>query len=81
MAPSSERALVQTAYQIIVTDQSGVVWDSGKVASDHSINIAYAGLELKPTTRYGWTVAAWDNNARSSVASSSFETGLQNSDP
>jgi len=81
MAPSSERALVQTAYQIIVTDQSGVVWDSGKVASDHSINIAYAGLELKPTTRYGWTVAAWDNHGRSSVASSSFETGLLNSDP
>jgi len=46
----------QSAYQIVVGD----VWDSGKVASDQSVAIEYAGPALKSQTRYDWRVRVWD---------------------
>ena len=52
----SERGIKQTAYQIVVDG----VWDSGKVASDQSVAVEYAGSELKSQTRYDWRVRVWD---------------------
>ena len=75
----------QTAYQIqvalsvvAVTDGKADVWDSGKVESDHSIGIAYAGKELKPSTRYFWRVKVWDKDGKAYPPSevSWWETGL-----
>ena len=41
----------QTAYQIKVYNESDdLVWDSGKVASDISLAIPYAGEVLQPMT-------------------------------
>jgi hypothetical protein len=51
-----ERGIKQTAYQIVVDG----VWDSGKVASDQSVAVEYAGPELKSQTRYDWRVRIWD---------------------
>ena len=48
----------QTAYQIVVDG----VWDSGKVASDQSVAVEYAGPALKSQTRYDWRVRAWDKD-------------------
>lgn len=78
---ASERGAKQTAYQIIVsTDQSGnkPVWNSGRVKSGKSINNAYAGVALKPSTRYFWHVDVWDGNNKkiSSSEMAFFETGL-----
>ena len=50
---SNER---QTAYEVVVDGQ----WDSGRVASDQSINVEYGGKELAPATRYIWKVRVWD---------------------
>jgi hypothetical protein len=54
--PKPERGIKQTAYQIVVDG----VWDSGKVASDQSVAVEYAGPELKSQTRYDWLVRIWD---------------------
>ena len=46
----------QSAYQVVVEG----VWDSGKVASDQSVAVEYAGPDLKSQTRYDWRVRVWD---------------------
>ena len=80
-ALTDERGLTQTVRQIIVTDEVGTqVWDSRKIADDKSLNIEYAGLPLKATTRYLWTVRVWNNKNEETSASSWFETGLMSTD-
>lgn len=48
----------QSAYQIIVEG----IWDSGKISSDQSLAVEYAGPALKSQTRYTWRVRAWDHD-------------------
>ena len=75
---SDETGAKQTAYRITVTDPDGaVMWDSGTVEDAESQNIAYAGGELAPRTRYGWTVAVTDGNGAELPAQEGFfETSL-----
>lgn len=76
-AKPGERSTFQTAYQIFVKDAGNqIIWDSGKVTDGHSVGVTYAGPELKPSTRYVWTVTVWDQKSKPSSASSWFETGL-----
>lgn len=59
----------QTAYQIQVTtalDDGAPVWDSGKVISDQSVLVRYAGPELKSAQRCYWRVRVWDADDRPS---------------
>ncbi|MCB1131386.1 MAG: family 78 glycoside hydrolase catalytic domain, partial [Verrucomicrobiae bacterium] len=48
----------QSAYQIVVDG----VWDSGKVTSDQSVAVEYAGPALESQTRYDWRVRVWDTD-------------------
>jgi alpha-L-rhamnosidase len=57
---SSPRGVRQTAYQIVVND----AWDSGKVASDASVNVEYAGKPLESGRRYTWKVRVWDQDGK-----------------
>ena len=51
----------QTAYQIVVTTSGGEgLWDTGKVASDESIQIPYAGKLLASGQQVIWKVRVWD---------------------
>jgi alpha-L-rhamnosidase len=75
---------IQSAYQILVasseknlTTGKADIWDSGRIASSDSINIAYNGPALKPQTRYLWLVRVWDNKGGNSTSTPAwFETGL-----
>jgi alpha-L-rhamnosidase len=60
---SERRNIIQTAYEIRVTDQSGntYFWKSGKQSGNQSIYVPYAGITLKPATFYYWQVRVWDN--------------------
>jgi len=73
----------QTAYQIVVRkDDGSVVWDSGKVADAHSLQIEYDGIPLYRFTRYSWQVKVWDENGKASAWSKEaawFETGYLDS--
>ena len=62
-----ERGQSQTAYQILVASSvgeldknKGDLWDSGKIISDSSLNIAYAGKPLASEQKVFWKVRAWD---------------------
>ena len=81
----SERGRAQSAYQILVAstrenllNDVGDVWDSGKVESDESINIEYAGKPLESRKIYYWKVRWWDDKDRVSPYSkiATFEMGF-----
>ena len=63
---SSKRDVQQTAYQILVASTAerlaqnkGDLWDSGKVKSDQSLQVAYAGTALKAHQHCFWKVKVW----------------------
>ncbi len=64
---SSERGAKQTAYQILVASSlealqrnQGDLWDSGKVTSDETVNLVYAGQPLVSRQQCFWKVRVWD---------------------
>lgn len=77
-----DRGEVQSAWQVVVSSGSSVVWDSGKIRSSASSSVPYAGPALGPATRYLWRVKLWDKDGNESPFSSqsSFDTGLSKTD-
>lgn len=84
---SGARGQKQTAYQILVADtpekltaDNGNLWDTGKVVSDQSINIEYAGSNLTSEMRCYWKVRVWDKDDYVSnwSSSTSWTMGLLN---
>jgi len=70
---SGERCQRQTAFRVLVASRAallksdtGDLWDSGKVESDQSIHVSYAGVALKSRQECFWKVRAWDKDARRS---------------
>src|SRR5512134_3859959 len=57
---SLSRGALQSAYQVQVTRDGKLVWDTGKVAADQSVHVAYAGPGLESSRRYTWRVRVWD---------------------
>ena len=65
---SQQRNVLQTAYRILVSDDSlslqnntGTIWDSKKTISNASIQVEYKGKTLQPVKKYFWKVMVWDN--------------------
>ena len=82
VAPLGERGCVQTAWQIIVKDETGKqLWNTNKTPGNAALGITYAGLPLTAATRYFWTVTIWDQKGSPSTRTSWFETGLMNPNP
>ena len=74
---SDRQGARQTAYQLVVQDESGTtVWDSGRCEGYGSQGIKYAGRPLTASTRYDWTLTVWDDNGGQQQKTSWFETGL-----
>ena len=75
---SNKKNVLQTAYECKVTDGKTVVWNSGKVISQQSVMIPYAGSALQSGKQYNWQVKVWDNYGAASAWSStaSFKMGL-----
>lgn len=74
---SSGRGEKQTAYQILVAssekllaDDQGDLWDSGKVASDETTQIVYAGQPLASRQGCFWKVRSWNQDGKASGWSS-----------
>ena len=79
------RSQSQSAYRILVSSSRagldagiGDRWDSGKVASDTTNGIAYAGTPLCSGQRCWWKVQTWDGEGRPGTDSppAIFETAL-----
>lgn len=64
---SKQHGAKQTAYQILVASSEalleqkhGNLWDSGKIGSDQTAHIRYAGKELTSRQQAFWKVRVWD---------------------
>jgi alpha-L-rhamnosidase len=80
---STERNQIQTAYEIIVSDnekdiksQKGNSWQTGKIKSEANIHIEYNGTPLISFKKYYWRVKVYDKNGAASgwSAIATFET-------
>jgi alpha-L-rhamnosidase len=74
-----QRAQFQTSTRITVSSLSppALVWDSGTLASNVSLNIAYGGPPLASDTDYAWSVVWADaGGALSAPATATFSTAL-----
>ncbi len=85
MSEDTGRGERQTAYQILVASSAEQLakgkadcWDSGKVDSDKSASVEYAGKPLPPATRLWWKVRIWDQTGKPARYSEPayFDTGL-----
>jgi len=85
----SERGWRQTAYRILAASSprnlgkdAGDLWDSGKVDSDQSTWVTYAGRPLAPGQRVYWKVRVWDGAYRPSPWSgpAMWSMGLRSAD-
>jgi len=79
------RGLKQTAYQVLVASSpeilarnQGDLWDSGKVPSDQTTFIEYAGSSLQSRESCWWRVRVWDGNGTPTAWSETarWEMGL-----
>ena len=84
---SKERGEIQTAYQVLVASSRellaancGDIWDSGRVSSDQSTAVEYAGQPLLSRNKYFWKVRIWDRDGKPSSWSSpaTWTMGLLN---
>ncbi len=82
---SDQRGQKQTAYQVLAANSEanlagnlGDLWDSGKVASDQSIQVVYQGTPLGSRQQAFWKVRVWDKDDVPSAysAMASWEMGL-----
>jgi alpha-L-rhamnosidase len=81
---SNERAVKQTAYQVLVASSEAALkqnqadlWDSGKVASDDTAQIRYSGRPLESRQRAFWKVRVWDEAGGASESKwARWEMGL-----
>jgi alpha-L-rhamnosidase len=78
----------QTAYHILAASSSDLLsagqadlWDTGKVESDTSVHIPYAGKALTSRQRVYWQLTVWDETGQGSDSDVAwFELGLLNRD-
>ncbi len=77
---SDKRNVLQTAYECQVMNGKTVAWSSGKVSSQQSVMVSYAGSALQSGKQYNWRVKVWDNYGAVSSWSSNafFKMGLLN---
>jgi alpha-L-rhamnosidase len=82
---SAQQHILQTAYRVLVADDpkllienKGNIWDSKKINSSASIQVAYNGKPLLAAKKYFWKVMVWDNKKNISDWSSTamWQMGL-----
>jgi alpha-L-rhamnosidase len=79
----TERGQKQTAYQLLVATRAewlaqdkGDAWDTGKLSSSQSTQVAYGGKELESGRSYYWKVRTWDAQGRASAYSQPAQFGM-----
>ncbi len=86
---SAERGQRQTAYRVLVASTTAILerdggdlWDSGKVASDETAQIACGGNPLASRQECYWKVMTWDRDGKPSGWSkpAHWQMGLLNPD-
>lgn len=81
---TDQKGFMQKACQLIISDNliaikngAGNTWNSGKIKTNQSINLAYAGKKLSAAHKYYWNVRVWDKNGQAYRSKTdSFTTAL-----
>ena len=78
---SELRGVLQTSYNIQIASDAAfgnVVWESGNVNSDQSVDVEAKGFSPAAETRYYWRVTVCDNKGGTAISTEKayFETGL-----
>jgi len=75
----TERGIFQTYFHIIVAstpellkENTGDIWDSGKVKSDKSVNVVFEGRPLKSEETCYWKVKIWTGEKESDWSQPAF---------
>jgi alpha-L-rhamnosidase len=81
IADPRDRGQIQTAWEIRVASsrqllEKADLWNSGKVSSDQSFNIRYAGKTLSSRQDCWWQVRTWDRNGKPSIWSEPAYWGM-----
>jgi alpha-L-rhamnosidase len=77
-----------SAYRVQVSEREHdlargehLVWDTGRFAAGHEVEVEYDGAPLRSATRYAWRVTVWDRDGATAASEASwFETGLLHAD-
>ena len=82
---ADERGARQTAYRIVVCAHTphgarAQVWDSGRMASDTTTGIRYAGMTFASSTDYSWQLSVEDTDGTVTTADGAFATGIVHPD-
>ncbi len=71
---SDRRDVKQTAYEVRVSNSAvslakgkNLLWSTGKVSSDQSVHVPYAGNVLQSGKKYFWQLRVWDNAGETSA--------------
>lgn len=83
---SEQRDIQQSAYQILVASSQELLanneadlWNSGKVFSNQSVHVNFAGKKLKSRQRCYWKVKVWSEHGESEWGSQAYwSMGLLN---
>jgi alpha-L-rhamnosidase len=81
---SDQRGARQSAYHLLAASTPALLaagkadyWDSGKVASDQSIQLPYGGKPMTSRQRVYWQVTVWDEQDNPTTSEPAwFEMGL-----
>jgi alpha-L-rhamnosidase len=85
---SDEMNVKQSVYEIKVAtseqalkENKNLLWETGKIQSDQSVNIEYSGKALAAMQKVFWQVRIWDQHGKPTTWSTpaSWETGLMES--
>ena len=78
---SGRRGASQTAYRVRVSSSAeklardeGDLWDSGRVESNQTTHVAYAGKPLCSREVCHWSIQAWDNAGQTARSKPSLWT-------
>ncbi len=64
---TEKRNVMQSAYELKVTQGKNIVWSTEKVSSDQSVHVPYGGPALQSGMKYTWQVRVWDNSGKASA--------------
>ena len=78
---SQNRSTFQQAYNILIATDAAmdnVVWESGFIQSEKSVDVLPEGFVAQPRTRYYWCVTVTDNHGETATSQEKayFETAL-----
>lgn len=82
---AESRGAHQTAYRVVVsqrlaTGSTALVWDSGRVESESTVGVNYAGAPLVSSVDYEWSLDVEDEAGRSTIVHGVFATGIVHRD-